>query len=218
MESWEEEGSVSGSGLGAGTDVELVRQAWRNEKAAPEILPFEEALVRRLREQIQLQEERAEELKSEGMEDVVVSLHHMDSDRALFLLKSYLRLRLHKIEKHLFFYSSHTHLFARLSPEEQLFCNSCVDIMTQHLKQSVLNKLPQHYQSVTRQSTSSEDDDMVDSPQLDTFVFCKTKTDVGAFQLDDTGEEIVDLVVDDLYVLRYKSIRGLVESGQINLI
>ncbi|XP_078161987.1 DNA replication protein-like protein isoform X2 [Carex rostrata] len=196
MESWEEEeGSVSGSGLGAVTDVELMRQAWRNEKAAPEMLPFKEALVRRLRDQIQLQEERAEELKSEGMEDVVVSLHHMDSDRALFLLKSYLRLRLHK-----------------------LFCNSCVDIMTQHLKQSVLNKLPQHYQSVTRQSTSSEDDDMVDSPQLDTFVFCKTKTDVGAFQLDDTGEEIVDLVVDDLYVLRYKSIRGLVESGQINLI
>lgn len=32
------------------------------------------------------------------------------------------------------------------------------------------------------------------------------------------GEEIVDLVVDDLYVLRYKSIRGLVETGQINLI
>ena len=36
------------------TDVELLKRAWRNEKAAPEILPFEEALVKRAKEQIQL--------------------------------------------------------------------------------------------------------------------------------------------------------------------
>jgi len=58
----------------------------------------------------------------------------------------------------------------------------------------------------------------VPEPQLDTFVFCKTKSDVGAFQLDDIGEEVVDLVADDLYVLRYKSIKGLVESSRIDLI
>jgi GINS complex subunit 4 len=39
----------------AASDVELMRQAWRNEKAAPEVLGFEGALVRRLREQIELQ-------------------------------------------------------------------------------------------------------------------------------------------------------------------
>jgi len=32
------------------------------------------------------------------------------------------------------------------------------------------------------------------------------------------GEEVVDLVADDLYVLRYKSIKGLVEGGRIDLI
>lgn len=36
------------------TDVELLKRAWRNEKAAPEILPFEEALIKRAKEQIQL--------------------------------------------------------------------------------------------------------------------------------------------------------------------
>lgn len=36
------------------TDVELLKRAWRNEKAAPEILQFEAALVLRAREQIQL--------------------------------------------------------------------------------------------------------------------------------------------------------------------
>lgn len=36
------------------TDAELLKQAWQNEKAAPEILQFEAALVQRSREQIQL--------------------------------------------------------------------------------------------------------------------------------------------------------------------
>ena len=36
------------------TDVELLKRAWRNEKAAPEVLPFQAPLVQRAREQIQL--------------------------------------------------------------------------------------------------------------------------------------------------------------------
>lgn len=35
------------------TDVEPLKRAWRNEKAAPEILPFEGSLVGRIKEQIQ---------------------------------------------------------------------------------------------------------------------------------------------------------------------
>lgn len=38
----------------ATTDVELLKRAWRHEKAAPEILPFQAPLVLRIREQIQL--------------------------------------------------------------------------------------------------------------------------------------------------------------------
>ena len=57
---------ASGSGEGSGfpaddyesliatTDVELLKRAWRNEKAAPEILQYQTALVQRSREQIQL--------------------------------------------------------------------------------------------------------------------------------------------------------------------
>ena len=36
------------------TDVELLKRAWRNEKAAPEILRSETQLIKRIREQIQL--------------------------------------------------------------------------------------------------------------------------------------------------------------------
>lgn len=36
------------------SDVELLKRAWRNEKAAPEILQYEGALVQRAKEQIEL--------------------------------------------------------------------------------------------------------------------------------------------------------------------
>ncbi|XP_008791696.2 DNA replication complex GINS protein SLD5 [Phoenix dactylifera] len=227
--------SGSGSGSGSGserwsegleteaamametTDVELLKRAWRNEKAAPEILQFEAALVLRAREQIQLLEETLEEFTENGVDDLVVSLYQMDLDRTLFLLRSYLRIRLQKIEKYMI-HISKTNLWNRLSEQEQRFAKRCTDIMEKHLEQSVLSRLPYGYQSILKQSISSEEDDMVPEPQLDTFVFCKTKSAVGAFQLDDTGDEIVDLVADDLYVLRYKSIKGLVEGGRIDLV
>lgn len=40
--------------LGGSTDVEPLKRAWRNEKAAPEILRFETHLIDRVSEQIQL--------------------------------------------------------------------------------------------------------------------------------------------------------------------
>ncbi|MQL71821.1 hypothetical protein Taro_004147, partial [Colocasia esculenta] len=225
--------SGSGPGMGGGeeenawgedeasiaetTDVELLKRAWRNEKAAPEILQFQKGLIQRAREQIQLLEETVEEFVENGTDDLIVSLYQMDLDRSLFLLRSYLRIRLQKIEKYMF-HISRTDLWNRLSKEEQKFAKRCTDAMEKHLKQSVLSRLPYGYDTIPRQSISSEEDDMVPEPQLDTFVFCKSKGTVGAFQLDDIGDEIVDLVADDLYVLRYKSIKGLVESGRIDLV
>ncbi|KAI0504231.1 hypothetical protein KFK09_015181 [Dendrobium nobile] len=201
----------------AQTDVDLLKRAWRNEKAAPEILQFEAGLVQRAREQIQLLEETVEEFTENRSDDLVVPLYQMDLDRALFLLRSYLRIRLQKIEKYMV-HISKTNLWNRLSEQEQRFAKRCIDIMEKHLDQSVLSRLPYGYQSMLKQSISSEEDDMVPEPQLNTYVFCKSKSDVGAFQLDDMGEEIVDLVADDLYVLRYNSIKGLVDGGRIDLV
>ncbi|XP_072974661.1 DNA replication complex GINS protein SLD5 isoform X2 [Typha angustifolia] len=188
--------AASPSSLEATTDVDLLKRVWRNEKESPEILRFESELVHRAREQIQLL---------------------MDLDRTLYLLRSYLRIRLQKIEKYMI-HIAKTNLWNLLSEQEQKFAKRCTDIMEKHLEQSVLSRLPYGYQSILKQSISSEEDDMVPEPQVDTFVFCKAKCDIGAIQLDDTGGEILDLVADDLYVLRYKSIKGLVESGQIDLV
>jgi hypothetical protein len=50
MSSWDDDEESAA----AATDVELLKRAWRNEKAAPEVLRFDDRLVSRVREQIQL--------------------------------------------------------------------------------------------------------------------------------------------------------------------
>ncbi|KAG9452180.1 hypothetical protein H6P81_005084 [Aristolochia fimbriata] len=214
MSYWEDEDPLVASTI---PDVERLKRAWRNEKAAPEIFQFQAELVQRAREQVQLQEDNITVMQAEGTDDLTLSLYQMDLDRTLFLLRSYLRTRLHKIEKYMI-HISKTELWDRLSEHEQGFVKRCTDAFEDHLEQSVLSHLPYGYQSILKQSISSEEDDMVPEPKLDAFVFCRSKGTIGAFQLDETGEEIVDLVEDDLYVLRYKSIKALVETGQIDLV
>ncbi|VVB15343.1 unnamed protein product [Arabis nemorensis] len=58
MASTSEMGSADFETLVSTSDVELLKRAWRNEKAAPEILQYEAALVDRAKEQIELVIER----------------------------------------------------------------------------------------------------------------------------------------------------------------
>uniref|UniRef100_A0A7N0VHH2 DNA replication complex GINS protein SLD5 n=1 Tax=Kalanchoe fedtschenkoi TaxID=63787 RepID=A0A7N0VHH2_KALFE len=199
------------------TDVELLKKAWRHEKVAPEILRFETSLVQRSREQIQLMEETVEEFAQSGVDPLTVSLYQMDLDRTQFLLRSYLRVRLQKIEKYMF-YILKTDLWNRLSEQEQKFAKRCTDDMGKHLDQSVLSKLPEGYKSILKQSTASENDDMIPEPKLGTFVICRSNGDIGTFELDDSDGVPLELLVGDLNILRYKSIKPLVESGQVDLV
>ncbi|CAH9120464.1 unnamed protein product [Cuscuta epithymum] len=218
-------GEAGGSGtlddfetLVSTTDAELLKRAWRNEKGAPEILRFEAALVQRSREQIQLMEETVEDYTKTGIDPLTVSLYQMDVDRTMYLLRSYLRTRLQKIEKYAFHILRTSELWDCLSKQEQKFAQRSADDLQQHLEQSVLSKLPQGFKSHLKQSTVSEQDDMVTEPRLDHYVICRSKRYLGAFQLDDSVEEPVSIEADDLYALPYKSIKPLVENGQMDIV
>lgn len=218
-------GSGEGEGTGAKddkettTDADLLKRAWRNEKAAPEILQFESCLVERSREQIELMEENVEALVDEGEDPLTISLSQMDMDRTLFLLRSYLRTRLHKIEKFMFHIKRSDHLWSRLSSQEQDFANRSITDMTKHLEQSVLSKLPIRYSSHLQQSEISKEGDMVPEPKLDAYVVCRSREFLGALPVDEDGKgKPLDMYAGDIYALRYKSIKPLVESGQLDLV
>ncbi|KAL2650640.1 hypothetical protein R1flu_018768 [Riccia fluitans] len=201
------------------SDVVLLRRVWQNEKCAPEILPYEASLVERVREQIQLMEENIEAFATEIKDDLMLSLYRMDVNRTLFLLRSYLRARLSKIERHPIHIIDNQELWDRLSEYEQEYTNKYCEVLAKHFEQTVLIRLPEQYGSMLKQtSLASEENDMITQPHLNTFVFCRSRGAIGSFQLDDKGDESVDLMTNDLYILRYKPIRKLLETDQIELI
>ncbi|KAH1240196.1 hypothetical protein AAZV13_07G010100 [Glycine max] len=187
----------------ATTDAELLKRAWRNEKAAPEILRYESDLVSRVKKVIQFLEETVEEKSSGGTNPLSVSLYQMDLDRTLFLLRSYLRIRIQKIEKFVFHIQKTEELWNRLSKDEKDFAKACENDLKQHLDESVLLKLPKDYKSVLRQSSMSEEDDMVPEPQLDTFVLCRSKEYLTGIQLEDgpVDDRQILLYLDELILL-----------------
>lgn len=85
--------------LTAAEVIELMEEAWRNEKFAPDILPNKSEVVDCLLGQISYMEENLRNLKTA---DFQKSIHQLEVDRLRFLVSSYLRQRLQKIEAYTF--------------------------------------------------------------------------------------------------------------------
>ncbi|PHT34691.1 hypothetical protein CQW23_26491 [Capsicum baccatum] len=105
-------------------------------------------------------EETVEEFLRNGVDPLTVSLYQMDLDWTLFLLRSYLRTRLRKIENYAFHIQKNADLWNRISKQEEKFAERCIHDMEQHLDQSILSKLPHGFKSHLKQSSLSLADDM----------------------------------------------------------
>ncbi|KAJ4900772.1 DNA replication protein-related [Raphanus sativus] len=219
MASNSEMGSADFESLLSTSDVELLKRAWRNEKAAPEILPYQGDLVERAKGQIELVEGNIEDYVEDGIDPLVVSLYQMDLDRTQFLLRSYLRVRLLKIEKFMFHILKSEEAESRLSEQEKAFARRCAADLTKHFEESVLLKLPENYQTVQKQSLISDEDDMVPEPNLDTFVVCRSKNSL-KLNLYEEGETpvILDLDRGEPSFVRYRAVKRAFESGEVELI
>lgn len=79
--------------------IEQMQEAWVNEKFAPEILPNKMELVECLLAQINYFEDNREELNNDQLQK---NLRQLEVDRLRFIVSSYLRTRLEKIETYAF--------------------------------------------------------------------------------------------------------------------
>lgn len=106
-------------------------------------------------------------------------------NRAKFVLRSYLRTRLQKIEAHVLHILRHSELAARLSEREYAFASSYTTALDQLFKKGVLDRMPPEYQSLLRQLEGRAEEegggkmDMVPEPDMDTYVFARALEDLG---------------------------------------
>lgn len=90
-----EEDEEDTDALTAAQVIEKMEETWINEKFAPEILPHQKELVECILEQIRYVEDNLGSLDNKNF---AKSVHQLQVDRLRFLIASYLRTRLEKIE------------------------------------------------------------------------------------------------------------------------
>jgi|TARA_B110000091_G_C13736813_1_gene441505 hypothetical protein len=142
-------------------------------------------------------------------------LYQREINRVVYLLKSYLRARFLKITRHAKYILSSGEMMSKLSKAEaELVVVPYVNLKETHLKTTFLNDLPEKFQGVS--DNTGSDPSMIDSPNLDEYVFCRVLDDIGTLRVSD--DQDLELNVGDIYALRYSTIQGLLLQGKLHLV
>lgn len=198
------------------TMVTRLKTAWQNEQLAPDLLKYEHEVLEYLLEATRKQQEIIDKQSNSIESHFQAQLLSMELERVKYMLQSYLRIRLWKIQKF------HQHLMESakdrdlLSEGEQFFLEKYNEMVLQHLHTSFLKDLSEQLQSTT--GSDGFRVNMVPQPDLGQFVCCRVKEDVGNFQIDEDAAEGVALSKGLVLVLPYRPIRPLLLTEKVELI
>ncbi|KAJ2609186.1 GINS complex subunit [Coemansia sp. RSA 1365] len=169
-------------------DLSIMMRAWVNERNAPELLEYEGTTIENLMELVDFQNQRIQ-----SQPGVIANILKMDVDRVKYLVRSYLRTRLAKIEKYALHYTREPRYRDRLSQCELKYAKGALD------------------------ETTTNGLEMVQKPDVDSAVFCRVRTTVGEFQFDASEDPIL-MKRSNIFITRYSIIRDLLEDGKVELI
>lgn len=189
-------------------DIKLLRQAWIKEKMVPDILPYEEGLIERIIERIRNQlafiEMNSVELQTQE-KDIKLMLVIVESEleRVQFLIRSYVRLRLQKIDQYALHIQENEHQRKKLNSDEITYMEGHLAMLYELFEDQFLRK------TRIRESNIGEDESMVDEPDLDRHVFLQC-TEPARATID--AEELL-LSPGEVYVMRYRNVAKLLSQG-----
>ncbi|XP_059157034.1 DNA replication complex GINS protein SLD5-like [Physella acuta] len=197
--------------------LQKLEEAWLNEKFAPDLLPVKSNLIECMLAQIDAMENNIT-LAKKG--DFRISVHRMEIDRIRYVVSSYLRQRIAKIES----FTSHVlqeEIKRRdtdsplLSDAELEFAKGYHNDVMNHLRNTALNQMPSNTSVMNLQETTV-------LPNMDSYVFLKvnetTENVLVEEETTDAGEEMMDFQKGDQHLIRFKPVAALVESGAMSLI
>ncbi|KAK4502440.1 hypothetical protein PRZ48_005865 [Zasmidium cellare] len=200
-------------------DLQALTRAWINERSSPELLPYPTELIERSTQGVKSQIEVIEEMTGamDPTSNFKLVILQTELERVKFLLRSFLRARIAKIDKH----PLHYHSVATsadlgdqpiLSRLESQYLVSHQALLSSHYNASFLSLFPTQLQ---RLDDATGGDSMIDKPDEDTAVFCRVLRDGYVSRPPDDD---IELKRGDVWVLRWTTIREKVRSGDVELI
>ncbi|KAL1609761.1 GINS complex subunit [Nothophoma quercina] len=191
-------------------DLQELTRAWVAERTAPEILNWPEELMERvlerIRRQIELVEDQTGNMDPKTNFKLIVI--QTELERFKFLVRSFLRARLKKIDQHpLHIRAQHTAsldtMQPLLSPSELQYLTSHQALLTQHYSSSFLSQFPA---SLQRLDDTTGGISMVDKPDEDKAVFVRALRDVGTVFIEGTDRRL-EVKRGDVWVVRWSAVR-----------
>jgi len=226
------DGDEEGEMFGPDDDYEHLKHLWIQELNCTELLSYDQQTIPELIEMLDGQEDTIDELQAQAkskegnvdphLASLAASICKMDADRLRFLLTDLTRIRLQKIER----YALHVREEVdRLSKDERTFLRQYGELFEKHMRQSVTDRLPKEAWK------SLDEPEMIDRPDLDSYVFCEVREPVeidnlkGFFVDREFGEEddyednrITHHGIGETLFVRYGVIQDLVYEGKVRLL
>lgn len=199
------------------TVISDLRRAMLNELSAPEVLPFAADATAAARALVASQTEAVDEEEDEAEASLSTHLRRMEIDRVNYMLRSYFRARLGKIEEFAMFLmkDADSGMLDRLSADEERFLVGYSEMLKEHFQKSFFSMLPDRLRVVDKDG----DVDPSGGPDLNKFVFCRVGRTVGLYSIsEDESDDPFNLVKGDIVVARYGGIRPLLVAGDIELL
>ncbi|ESW97567.1 hypothetical protein KL918_002941 [Ogataea parapolymorpha] len=197
-------------------DVRLLVDAWVKERTVPELLPYEQELIDRIliriRKQIELIEMNSIELQTHERE-IKLRLVVIESelDRVQFIIRSYTRTRLQKIDKYSLYIRSNDKETAKLSNNEFAYMERHLELLLELYNSQFMKNLPESLQAIDETGGGVS---MIDEPDLDRPVFVQATAE-NVVEVDD---EEIELTKNGIYVVRYRAVKDLVETGDVRVL
>ncbi|KAJ3119422.1 DNA replication complex GINS protein SLD5 [Nowakowskiella sp. JEL0407] len=194
-------------------DVKNLIRAWICERCAPEILPYKKHLLDNLLEMIEVQVCNIESFENSDADTAFkIILYQQEIERIKYIIRGYLRSRLKKIEMFSMHQLSNIELRSNLSDMEILYAENFNDLLSQYYNKSGLKVLNERLQQIDLEN-------MIVRPDLEDAVFCRTKREVGEFQVDEGNRAVImNFEPGSVYIIRYRWIKGLIADGSLELL
>ncbi|GAO13984.1 uncharacterized protein UV8b_01939 [Ustilaginoidea virens] len=199
-------------------DLQAMTRRWVAERSAPELLKWpSDGLFERVNDCIKAQIEKVEELTGDMDPKTNFSLIVIQTEleRYKFLLRSYLRVRIAKIDKHTLHYLSTQELRDRLSTSELAYATRHQALLHNHYLSSFLVSFPQPLQNL---NDTAGNISMIDTPNLDAAVFIRMLKDKDVYGQGTDADVTLPAVEGDVLILRWSSAKALVENQDAELV
>lgn len=169
-------------------DITELHRMWRNEKYAPELLPFTSRVVENLSEVVEFVGEEIDEERADqdaDPNDPSLVLRCADLERVRYVLRDYLRIRLWKLTQWPQHYLERENM-GLLSDAERNFLREYWHSKKRFFENRLLGGLPPSKQSLDEKGDLM---DMVRRPCLNKFVYARILADLGTVEVPPSATQ-----------------------------